>query len=160
MGTKRNLLYPDLHPSLSFFAPIAFPDHRSVSSSFASTELPAFTATLKKRLQSRTPILDKRLAELERMAADIRSDLRSLKENEKDAALIEQYRQAATKTAKDMVGMLSGALETVRTRSPNKTERASTCLFIGRLALALMTQSRALPILLLGKKAIQGKQEK
>lgn len=150
-------LHADLHPSLSFFAPIAFPDHRSTTSSFTSTDLPAFTSALKKRLQSRTPILDRRLAELEQMAAEIRSDLRSLKQSPTDATLLDQYRQSATVAAKGMVNTLSKALETVREQSTDKAERATTCLFVGRLALALMTQSKALSILLLSSKAVDSK---
>ncbi|KAG7575305.1 hypothetical protein FFLO_00469 [Filobasidium floriforme] len=144
----------DLHPSLSFFAPITFPDHRSVNSSFTSTELPAFTSTLKKRLHSRTPILDRRLAELERMALEIRSDLRSLKEDPEDAVLLDRYRKSATQTAQGIVKDISKSLEMVRQHSGVDADRASTCLFIGRLALALMTQSKAMSVLLLNKRAV------
>jgi len=90
------------------------------------------------------------------MALEIRSDLRSLKEDPEDAVLLDHYRKSARQTAQGIVKVISKSLEMVREHSGVDADRASTCLFIGRLALALMTQSRAMSVLLLNKQAVGG----
>jgi hypothetical protein len=90
------------------------------------------------------------------MALEIRSDLRSLKEDPEDAVLLDRYRKSARQTAQGIVKVISKSLEMVREHSGVDADRASTCLFIGRLALALMTQSRAMSVLLLNKQAVGG----
>jgi len=62
----------------------------------------------------------------------------------------------AIDTAKRITQTLSHALETVPATAGGKGDRATTRLFVGRLALALSTQSRMLPLLLLGRKPAQG----
>jgi hypothetical protein len=90
------------------------------------------------------------------MALEIRSDLRSLKEDPEDAVLLDRYRKSARQTAQGIVKVISKSLEMVREHSGVDADRASTCLFIGRLALALMTQSKAMSVLLLNKQAVGG----
>jgi hypothetical protein len=90
------------------------------------------------------------------MAFDIKNDLRCLKLQPEDSKLIQEYRAMAIDIGKRITQTLWNALEMVPTTASAKGDRATTRLFVGRLALALSTQSRTLPVLLLGRKPAQG----
>jgi len=90
------------------------------------------------------------------MAFDIKDDLRCLKLQPEDSPLIQEYRGMAIDIGKKITQTLWNALETVPATASSGGDRATTRLFVGRLAFALSTQSRMLPLLLLGRKPAQG----
>ena len=115
-----------------------------------------FRSALRQRLEGRTPLLDDRLVSLEQTAKGMRNDMKCLKKTGEDV-LLGQYREAAKNTT---IGIADALIEATtkenQSDSSNDTNQAHACLFLARLAIALLATSKALPTLLLSKQSIDG----
>lgn len=101
---------------------------------FTSTELPAFRAALRWRLNKRTPILHEILDATERLASELRQDLSLSHDNEADASMLHQYRQTAELTYIRLQNIFADHFAKAQDLDIEEDMLVDVRLFIARLA--------------------------